>query len=82
VGLRRRLGRLALIDGDPVTGLMVLAAGSIAAFLFCVVRAGFDLRARRYWWGAAGLAVAALLLWGLLTPLPTHAVKIDLPVNN
>lgn len=59
--------------------LAALAYGAIAAFLFCVTRAALDLRARRYGWGAAGLAVAALLLWGLMIPIPTQAVKIDLP---
>jgi len=43
---------------------------------FCIVRGIADLRARRFVWGALGLAAGALLI---LTPIPTHAVKIDLP---
>lgn len=36
-----------------------------------------DLRARRYVWGAVGLVSAGVFL---LTPIQTHAVKVDLPV--
>jgi hypothetical protein len=52
---------------------------SMAAFvaaLYCIARAVVDLRARRYAWGVAGLASAAVFL---LTPIQTHAVKVDLP---
>jgi len=38
-----------------------------------------DLGARKYAWGLLGLASAACVL---LTPIPTHAVKIDLPVSH
>ena len=58
----------------PLTSTLILAFAGI----FCLVRAIVDLRARRYWWGAAA-AVSAV---GILTvPIPTHAVKIDLPRN-
>ena len=49
-----------------------------ATGIFCVVRGIFDLRAKRYVWGAAGLVLGFGLM---LMPVPTHAVKIDLPVN-
>jgi hypothetical protein len=65
-----------------MTGLVVQGAGLLAAFVFCLVRAVIDLRARRFFWGAASAAIAALLLWGLVAPIPTHAVKVDLPVNS
>ncbi|WP_293968523.1 hypothetical protein [Sphingomonas sp.] len=44
--------------------------------LFAIVRGVIDLRDRRYAWGGLGV-IAGLGL--LLTPIPTHAVKIDLP---
>jgi hypothetical protein len=47
-----------------------------AAAIYCIAKALIDLRARRYAWGIVGLASAAVLL---LTPIQTHAVKIDLP---
>lgn len=50
----------------------------LAVAAFCIARAVADLRARRLAWAPAGL-VAALLL--LLTPIQTHAVKLDLPAE-
>lgn len=47
-----------------------------AALLFCVARAAFDLRARRWGWAAAGIGCAIILR---IVPVQTHAVKIDLP---
>lgn len=60
-------------------GLAILAYGAIAASLLCFVRAVVDFRARRFVWGGLSLVVASVLLWGLMTPIQTHAVKIDLP---
>jgi len=37
---------------------------------------GIDFRAKRLGWAVAGFASAAILL---LTPVQTHAIKIDLP---
>lgn len=45
--------------------------------LFCTVRAVFDLHQKRYGWGIAGIVCATALL---MTPVETHAVKIDLPI--
>ena len=49
---------------------------SLGAVVFCIARAVEDLRHRRYAWAVLGI-VSALIL--LLTPVQTHAVKIDLP---
>ena len=38
-------------------------------------------RARRFGWTWSGVAVSTLLLCGLVTPIQTHAVKVDLPIN-
>ena len=64
-----------------MAAIMVLAYGALAAFLLCFVRGLTDLRARRFRWAAAELAVAALLAWGLMTPIQTHAEKVVLPVK-
>jgi hypothetical protein len=66
---------LGMID-DGMTWWL-LASG--AAAIYCIVRAIFDLRQKRYMWGVLGLISAAVLL---LTPVKTHAVKIDLPRSN
>lgn len=53
---------------------------SIAALLaaiYCFTKAVIDLRAGRYVWGIVGLISAAVFM---LTPVQTHAVKVDLPV--
>jgi hypothetical protein len=53
---------------------------SIAALLaaiYCLTKAVIDLRAGRYVWGVVGLISAAVFM---LTPVQTHAVKVDLPV--
>ena len=48
----------------------------LAAGLFCLVRGVVDVRERRYWWGGLGILAGLILLF---TPIPTHAVKFDLP---
>jgi len=44
---------------------------------YCLARAFDDLRRRRYIWAAFGLLAGAALLF---TTVPTHAVKVDLPM--
>lgn len=46
------------------------------AAVYALVRGIVDIAQRRYASGAAGIACAALLA---LTPIATHAVKVDLP---
>jgi hypothetical protein len=50
---------------------------AIVASLYCLAKAAVDLRAGRYGWGIVGLLSAAVFL---LTPIPNHVVKVDLPV--
>lgn len=50
----------------------------LAAAAYCAVRAVVDFRQRRYAWAALGIASAAVIL---LVPIPTHAVKVTLPVS-
>ncbi len=47
--------------------------------VFCLVRGLADLRARRYVWGGIGVVIGLAVL---CVPVQTHAVKVDLPVNN
>lgn len=49
---------------------------AFAAAIYCIAKAVVDLRARRYGWGIVGLLSAVVFL---VTPMQTHAVKIDLP---
>jgi hypothetical protein len=62
---------------DP--GMLWWLFASGAAAIYCIARAIFDLRQKRYVWAAFGLISAGVLL---LTPVKTHAVKVDLPVAN
>jgi len=55
-----------------------LAVTLPVALIFCIVRLIADLRARRVGWAVADLAVACLLVWTALTPVQTHAVKVQL----
>jgi hypothetical protein len=50
--------------------------GALAAAIYCIAKAVIDLRARRYGWGIVGLLSAVVFL---MTPIQTHAVKVDLP---
>ena len=50
---------------------------AIAAAAYCIARGVVDLRQRRYAWGAIGIFAGAAIL---LTPVQTHAVKMDLPI--
>lgn len=47
--------------------------GLFGVGVFCLVRAIFDLRAKRYAWGGCGLLCAAAVLF---MPVPTHSVVI------
>jgi uncharacterized membrane protein HdeD (DUF308 family) len=58
--------------------MVVFAWIALAVGIFCIVRGVMDLRARRYAWGGLGI-VAGLTL--ILMPIPTQAVKFDLPAQ-
>jgi hypothetical protein len=49
---------------------------SLLAAAYCIARSIADLRARRFVWGALGVAAGGALL--IFVPIPTHAVKVDL----
>ncbi|QDX26540.1 hypothetical protein FPZ54_11240 [Sphingomonas suaedae] len=55
---------------------LLWSAAVIGACVYCVARSMVDFRRRNYVWGALGLASGLLLL---LVPMPTHAVKVELP---
>ena len=50
-------------------------AGLLAG-VYCIVRGVRDLREKRYVWGVLAIASAAVFI---LTPIQTHAVKLELP---
>jgi hypothetical protein len=50
----------------------------LAVALYCIARGVVDLRQRRFVWGALGI-VSGLVL--MTTPIQSHAVKYDLPVE-
>jgi len=54
------------------------ALAGIGASIYCIARGIVDLRSRNYVWGALGLVSAGIIL---LTPIQTHAVKLDLPMS-
>ena len=51
---------------------------AFVAAAYCVVRAIFDLREKRFLWAALGILGGAAILF---TPIETHAVKVDLPAR-
>ena len=58
--------------------LPMIALG--VAALYGLARGIMDLRQGRYWWGATALLCGALCGAALLrTPIPSHAVKLELP---
>lgn len=59
------------------TTVLTIIAITIPA-LYCLARGIIDLRARRYGWGLIGVFSAVLLLFSI--PIPTNAIKVDLPV--
>jgi len=58
--------------------LLVWSVAALAAGIYCIARAIVDLRQRKYIWAALGFVSAAIFI---LSPIPTHAVKVDLPVR-
>ena len=50
---------------------------ALAAAIYCIAKAVIDLRVHRYGWGIVGLLSAVVFL---VTPIQTHAIKVDLPV--
>jgi multisubunit Na+/H+ antiporter MnhG subunit len=58
--------------------MMAWTLAAVAAGLYCIARAVVDLRQRKYAWGGLGLAAAAVFL---LTPVQSHAIKVDLPAG-
>jgi hypothetical protein len=59
--------------------LLAWNAAALVAVTYCLIKGVLDLRARRFVWGIAGLLSAAIIL---VTPIETHAVKVDLPITN
>ena len=59
---------------DTMTWMLLM----ILVAVYCVVQIVRDYRRRDYVMAVAGLACVLLLL---LTPIHTHAVKLDLPIS-
>ncbi len=57
--------------------LLLWSVAALGATVYCIARAVVDFRQRMYVWSALGIASAAVFV---LTPIQTHAVKVDLPV--
>ncbi|WP_353468561.1 hypothetical protein [Sphingomonas faeni] len=57
--------------------LLLLSVAALVAAIYCITKAVIDLRAGRYVSGSIGLRSAVVFL---MTPIQTHAVKVDLPV--
>jgi hypothetical protein len=53
--------------------------GLFLAGIYCVAQGIQDVRQKRYLWGALGI-LSAIPIW--LAPIPSHAIKIDLPVSS
>jgi len=58
--------------------VILWTAIALIVALYCIVRATIDLRRKQYLWAIAGYMSAAAIL---VTPIQTHAVKVDLPVS-
>jgi hypothetical protein len=56
---------------------LVWSVAALAACLYCIVRGVVDLRQKKYVWGVLGIASAAVFMF---VRVPSHAVKIDLPI--
>ena len=66
---------------DPDLGGKTMSIWTIAGFLaaiYCVARAIQDLRERRYVWAVLGVLAAVAIM---AVPIPTHAEKVDIPLN-
>ena len=63
--------------------LLPMAGIALAGALYAAVQAVRDFQHKNPFWGTIGGAVSVALFWVtgtiLLTPVETHAVKIDLP---
>jgi hypothetical protein len=57
--------------------MMPFAIVGLLAAAFCISRSVADFRAKRYVWGAAGMASGLALL---VVPMQTHAVKFERPI--
>lgn len=68
---------------DIFAALLPIAGIALAGALYAATQAVRDFQRRNRIWGMVGSAVSVALLWIagtiLLTPVETHAVKIDLP---
>jgi hypothetical protein len=56
--------------------MLAFAIVAFVAAAHCIARAVIDLREKRYVWAAIGIVVGAAIL---LTPIQTHAIKMDVP---
>ena len=63
-------------EGDKAMWFGMIAVFFAAAY--CVARAILDIRQRRYVWAAFGFLAAVAIL---TMPIPTHAVKVDIPLS-
>lgn len=73
-----------LSTGSPGHGLkdwgapmLLWTIVSLGVAAYCLARGILDIRQQRYVWAVLGMAAAAAIL---LTPVQTHAVKLDLPM--
>ena len=64
------------MDGGDAGNILLWSGAAFGAALYCLVRGAQDIRAKRYVGGALGI-VSALVF--LMTPIQTHAIKVDLP---
>jgi len=68
---------------ELLASMLPIAGISLAAALYAAAQAVRDFQRKNVVWGAVGGAVSVGLFWIagtiLLTPVETHAVKIDLP---
>jgi hypothetical protein len=62
-----------------MAAILLVSVAVIVLTIFAFARAVADLRAGRKLWGGIGLAVAGLGLVSALIPIPSHAIKIDIP---
>jgi hypothetical protein len=58
---------------------MLSIIGLGVAAIYCIIRAAADLREKRYVWGGLGVASALALV---LIPIPTHAIKVEIPTQS
>jgi len=56
--------------------MLLWTLSALVAGVYCIVRGIGDIRRKEYVWGALAIVSAAIFL---LSPIPTHAVKFDLP---